>query len=225
MIQAIHPTPTPKANPAAIICEGYARFTILTSRLFRLEFDPLKKFEDQASQVFLYRDQAVPDFHSWKQDGWLHIETDYLHLRFLENGRFHWRDLHILLKQTGQTWQYSYPDESNLGGTIRTLDSTDGRLSFPDGLVSRSGWAVVDDSQSLVFDENEWLQPRQTAPEKRDLYFFGYAQDFLAAITEYQLISGKPGLLPRWALGNWWSRYWAYSDKELLALMDEFKQK
>ena len=224
MIQAIHPTPTPKANPAAIICEGYARFTILTSRLFRLEFDPLKKFEDQASQVFLYRDQAVPDFHSWKQDGWLHIETDYLHLRFLENGRFHWRDLHILLKQTGQTWQYSYPDESNLGGTIRTLDSTDGRLSFPDGLVSRSGWAVVDDSQSLVFDENEWLQPRQTAPEKRDLYFFGYAQDYLAAITEYQLISGKPGLLPRWALGNWWSRYWAYSDQELLDLMEEFKQ-
>ena len=104
------------------------------------------------------------------------------------------------------------------------LDSTDGRLSFPDGLVSRSGWAVVDDSQSLVFNENEWLQPRQTAPEKRDLYFFGYAQDYLAAITEYQLISGKPGLLPRWALGNWWSRYWAYSDQELLDLMEEFKQ-
>jgi hypothetical protein len=30
-------------------------------------------------------------------------------------------------------------------------------------------------------------------------------------------------LLPRWSLGNWWSRYWAYSAGELLALMDEFK--
>ena len=224
MIQAIHPTPTPAANPAAIIHEGNARFTILTSRLIRMEFDPLKRFEDHASQVFLYRDQSVPIFHSWKQDGWLHIETDHLHLRFVENGRFHWRDLHITLKQTGQTWQYSYPDETNLGGTIRTLDSTNGRLSFPDGLVSRSGWAVVDDSHSLVFDDDEWLQPRETAPEKRDLYFYGYAQDYLAAIADYQLVSGKPGMLPRWALGNWWSRYWAYTDQELLDLMDEFKQ-
>jgi len=224
MAQAIHPTPTPTANPTAIVYEGNARFTILTSRLIRLEFDPQKRFEDHASQVFLYRDQVKPPFATWKQDGWLHIETDHLHLRFVENGRFHWRDLHITLKQTGQTWQYSYPDEINLGGTIRTLDSTNGRLSFPDGLISRRGWAVVDDSHSLVFDENEWLQPRECAPEKKDLYFFGYAQDYLAAISDYQLISGRPGLLPRWALGNWWSRYWAYSDQELLDLMDEFKQ-
>lgn len=224
MVQAIHPTPTPKANPEAIIYEGNARFTILTSRLIRMEFDPLKRFEDHASQVFLYRKQPVPAFHTWKQDGWRYIETDHLLLQFIENGRFHWRDLHITLKQKGQTWQYSYPDESNLGGTVRTLDSTNGRLSIPTGLVSRSGWAVVDDSQSLIFDEYEWLQPRQTTPEKRDFYFFGYAQDFLAAISEYQRISGKPGVLPRWALGNWWSRYWAYSDNELLDLMDEFTQ-
>lgn len=225
MIQAIHPTPTPKANPAAIIYEGNARFTILTSRLIRLEFDPLKRFEDHASQVFLYRDQPVPPFNTWKQDGWLHIETEHLLLSFVENGRFHWRDLHITLKQTGKTWHYSYPDHANLGGTIRTLDSTNGALSFPDGLVSRSGWAVVDDSHSLIFDENEWLQPRETAPEKCDLYFFGYAQGYLAAITDYQCVSGKPDLLPRWALGNWWSRYWAYSDQELLDLMDEFRQR
>ena len=224
MIQAIHPTPTPKANPAAIIFEGNVRFTILTSRLIRMEFDPLKRFEDHASQVFLYRNQIVPPFNTWKQNGWLNVETEYLHLRFKENGRFHWRDLQITLKQSGQTWQYSYTDQTNLGGTIRTLDSTNGRLSFPDGLTSRSGWAVVDDSQSLIFDENEWLQPRETFPEKRDLYFFGYAQDYLSAITDYQRISGKPGLLPRWALGNWWSRYWAYSDQELLDLMDTFKE-
>lgn len=224
MIQAIHPTPTPKANPAAMILEGKARFTILTSRLIRMEFDPLKRFEDHASQVFLYRDQPVPTYHSWKQDGWRHIETEHLHLRFVENGRFHWRDLQITLKQSGQTWQYGYPDLTNLGGTIRTLDSTNGRLTLPDGLVSRSGWAVVDDSHSLVFDDCEWLKPRVTTPEKKDLYFFGYAQDYLLAITDYQRISGKPGLLPRWALGNWWSRFWPYSDQELLDLMDEFTQ-
>jgi len=225
MIQAIHPTPTPIANPAAVIREGNARFTILTSRIIRLEFDPQQEFEDQASQVFLYRDQPVPPFVSWKQDGWLNIETNNLHLYFKENGRFHPHDLIIELKQSGQTWHYSDPDHTNLGGTIRTLDSTNGALSFPDGLVSRTGWAVVDDSHSLVFSEEEWLLPRDTSPEKRDLYFFGYAQDYLACIQEYQQLSGKPGLLPRYALGNWWSRYWAYSDHELLVLMDSFSQR
>lgn len=222
MIQAIHPTPTPKANPDAIVYEGNARFTILTSRLIRMEFDPQKKFEDHASQAFWYRALDLPSFRTWKQDGWLHIETDHILLHFAENGRFHWRDLHITLKQTGQTWQYGCPDHGNLGGTIRTLDSTNGRLSFPDGLISRSGWAVIDDSKSLIFNQDEWLQPRETSPEKQDLYFFGYAQDYLAAITDFQRVAGRPGLLPRWALGNWWSRYWAYSDQELLELMGSF---
>jgi hypothetical protein len=30
--------------------------------------------------------------------------------------------------------------------------------------------------------------------------------------------------LPRWALGNWWSRYHPYSDESYLALMDRFKE-
>ena len=75
MIQAIHPKPTPKANPAAIIHEGNARFTVLTSRLIRLEFDPQKNFEDHASQVFLYREQIVPEFHTLRHHGRLHIQT------------------------------------------------------------------------------------------------------------------------------------------------------
>ena len=30
-------------------------------------------------------------------------------------------------------------------------------------------------------------------------------------------------MVPRYILGNWWSRYWSYTDQELLALMQEFK--
>jgi len=112
------------------------------------------------SQVFLYRDQPVPTYHSWKQDGWLHIETEHLHLRFVENGRFHWRDLQITLNNQDKPGNTVIPTTPNLGGTIRTLDSTNGRRTLPNGLVSRSGWAVVDDSHSLVFDDREWLKPR-----------------------------------------------------------------
>ena len=31
-------------------------------------------------------------------------------------------------------------------------------------------------------------------------------------------------MLPRFALGNWWSRYHAYSEESYLALMDAFEQ-
>ncbi|MFQ5419269.1 MAG: TIM-barrel domain-containing protein, partial [Anaerolineae bacterium] len=36
-------------------------------------------------------------------------------------------------------------------------------------------------------------------------------------------IAGAVPLIPRWALGNWWSRYWEYTQDELQALMTEFR--
>lgn len=37
-------------------------------------------------------------------------------------------------------------------------------------------------------------------------------------------LSGPAPLLPRYALGNWWSRYYPYSADEYLALMERFGQ-
>ena len=52
----------PIANPAAIVTAPQVRFTVLTSRLLRLEYSPIDHFEDRASQVFWYR--ASPCRHS-----------------------------------------------------------------------------------------------------------------------------------------------------------------
>ena len=221
----IKPSLSPLADPGAIVLSGQARFTVLTSRLIRMELDPDGIFDDRPSLTYWTRLQPVPTFNIKRSDGWLTIETDELVLHFYENNRFHWRDLWIELKKTGQQWRYDDQDHSNLGGTIRTLDSTRGPVPLGDGLVSRSGWAVVDDSKNLVLDENLWPIPREKSIAYKDIYFYGYAQDYLAAIQDHQLISGKPNLLPRWALGNWWSRYWAYSSDELIKLMDDFQSK
>ena len=221
----ITPKLTPVASPEAIVVSGQARFTILTSRMIRMELDPEGLFDDRASLTYWYRQQPVPDFTVQRSDKWLTIETNELSLHFYENNRFHWRDLWIELKKSGQQWRYGDLDHSNLGGTIRTLDSARGPIPLGEGLVSRSGWAIVDDSKTLVLDEDFWPAPREKSITYKDLYFYGYAQDHLAAIQDHQLISGKPNLLPRWALGNWWSRYWAYSSDDLIELMDEFQAK
>jgi alpha-glucosidase (family GH31 glycosyl hydrolase) len=220
----IKPQINPVAASQATVISDQVRFTVLTNRLIRMELDPAAGFEDRASLTYWYRQQPVPDFSVKRSDGWLTIETDALVLHFYENNRFHWRDLWIELKKTCQQWRYGDQDFSNLGGTIRTLDSTRGPIPLDDGVVSRSGWAIVDDSQTLVLDDNQWPAVREKSIAYKDLYFYGYGQDYLAAIQDHQLISGKPNLLPRWSLGNWWSRYWAYSSDELLTLMDTFKQ-
>jgi alpha-glucosidase (family GH31 glycosyl hydrolase) len=98
------------------------------------------------------------------------------------------------------------------------------KLNLEQGLVSRHGWSVYDDSGSLVFDDEGWLQPRQAEEGALDLYFFGYGHDYLGCIQEFQKVSGQTPLLPRWALGNWWSRYYPYSEHELKHLMLEFKR-
>lgn len=219
----ITPRLTPSAFPEAIVLSSQARFTILTSRLIRMELDPDGLFDDRASLTYWHRQHPVPNFNISRSDGWLSIETDDLVLHFYENNRFHWRDLWIKLKKGGQHWRFGDLDHSNLGGTTRTLDSTRGPVPLGDGLVSRSGWALVDDSKNLVLDEDIWPTPRQKSVAYMDLYFYGYGQDYLNAIKDHQLVSGKPSLLPRWSLGNWWSRYWAYSSDELISLMDEFQ--
>ena len=38
-------------------------------------------------------------------------------------------------------------------------------------------------------------------------------------------LTGKSPLIPRYALGNWWSRYKAYTQNEYIALMERFKKK
>ncbi|MCP4417385.1 MAG: DUF5110 domain-containing protein, partial [Chloroflexi bacterium] len=77
---------------------------------------------------------------------------------------------------------------------------------------------------TLVFNDDGWLEPRQSAPEQHDHYFFGYGHDYTACLRDYFALTGPVPLLPRWALGNWWSRYWAYTQAELTQLMQDFRQ-
>ncbi|MBP6469306.1 MAG: SCP2 sterol-binding domain-containing protein [Chloroflexi bacterium] len=212
------------ANPHAVVQVSNGRFTILTPRLLRLEYSPNNQFEDRPSQAFWYRRQPVPEFQSVQENGRLTLQTAHLQLDYAAGpGGFTADTLSITLKSSGQTWQYGQTDPLNLLGTARTLDDIDGALGLEQGLLSRAGWAVYDDTHRLVFNQEGWLEQRHASEGYRDLYFFGYGHDFAAALPEFARIAGPAPLIPRWALGNWWSRYWAYSANELLGVMDEFK--
>lgn len=129
----------------------------------------------------------------------------------------------IALLPDGPVWRHGDADAGNLLGTARTLDQVSGHTPLEQGLLSRSGWTVVDDSRTLVFNESSWLVARQADARARDLYFFGYGRAHGDALRDYLALTGNVPLLPRWALGNWWSRYWAYSDQDLRDLMADFR--
>ncbi|MEI2610828.1 MAG: TIM-barrel domain-containing protein [Candidatus Promineifilaceae bacterium] len=210
----------PVAAAAAVVVQGPLRLTVLTARLLRLEYSPTGTFEDHASQVFWHRLQPVPLFHITLDDTHLTLTTEALRLHTtlpatLEN-------LTITLLDSGHVWHYGATDQGNLMGTARTLDGISGDTVLEPGLLSRSGWTVIDDSASLVFNEHGWLEPR-TNPTNLDLYFFGYGQEYLACLQDFQRLCGRVPLIPRYILGNWWSRYWAYTQTELTNLLREFR--
>ena len=61
-------------------------------------------------------------------------------------------------------------------------------------------------------------------PEAIDLYFFAYGTDYKTALKDFFHLSGDVPLLPRYTLGNWWSRYFVYSEESYLELMDRFRE-
>ena len=74
----------------------------------------------------------------------------------------------------------------------------------------------------MLFTAEGWVDAR--VPGRTDHYLFGYGRDYSAALRDFYKVSGDVPVVPRWALGNWWSRYHAYSDEEYLGLMDKFNE-
>ncbi|MCM8621035.1 MAG: DUF5110 domain-containing protein [Candidatus Accumulibacter sp.] len=210
------------ADPKAVVAATRARFTVLTSRLLRLEFAADEHFEDRPSRTFWHRRQVVPCFEVLHDGEAVEIMTEHLHLRYDQRLGLTAHGLLVTLLESGLTWHYGDHDVGNLGGTTRTLDKTDGPIPLDPGLLSSGGWTVVDDSDAPLLEDG-WIAARDQRAGRIDLYFFGYGRDFTACLHDYRRLSGAVPLLPRWALGNWWSRYWPYRQDELLDLMRDFR--
>jgi alpha-glucosidase (family GH31 glycosyl hydrolase) len=109
------------------------------------------------------------------------------------------------------------PDSSpeNLGGWYRGLDYQNGPRRLHDGLLSRKGWFLLDDTETAVWTEDTaWVTPRERPDTYRDGYFFGYGTDYKTALRDLARLTGPAPLLPRWAFGVWFSRYYPYTAEE-----------
>ena len=213
------------ANPGSTVTGPNYRFTIIDDIVLRYEWSEDGVFEDRASTFAINRNFAKPKFRIEDEESQLQIFGPAFHLtydrkRFSPNG--------FLVSFTSKLmdmlseWRYGDAPLLNLGGTARTLDEVDGRLDMGTGVLSRAGFAALDDSQSMLFDGHGFVTPRRPG-DRVDGYLFCCAHNYRETMRSFYAISGRQPVVPRWCLGNWWSRYHAYTATEYLDLMDNFK--
>jgi hypothetical protein len=218
---------SPVAPDANQVVGEHFRITVLTPQVLRLEYSPTGVFEDRATQIVWHRDLGPVEFDVVRDAAGLHLTTEALALDY-DEGAFSPSGLTVRLKG-GSTyhsqWRYGVRFEAspwqpgNLGGTARTLDGVDGAIPLEDGLVSSTGYAVLEDTTMAL--EDGWVAPR--VEDNIDLYYFGHAWDAAAAVRDFYRLTGPQPLLPRWTFGNWWSRYHAYSAEEYQQLIERFE--
>lgn len=206
-------------RPGSTFTSGDFRFTVITPCLIRIEQG---SFTDAATTTVLSRAFGTCQAACTTEAGVTLLETGMLTLRHdpalpPEEG------LTILRREKPAfLWHFGEKPLHNLGGTTSTLDGVDGACPIGDGVCALDGYALLCDSQSPLLREDGWFEDRKPG---LDVYFFGYGHDYTAAVKDFYRLTGAPGLLPAWALGNWWSRYHAYTDAEYLTLMDRFRQR
>lgn len=223
-----------KADPKACVIKGNCRFTVLTDRLLRLEYVPDGQFEDRPSQTVLNRCLPVPRYTVKDNGQRLEIDTVHFHMvyYYAKEERLTEHSLVIDAKNGftnyggrwlfGKTLYGDPPRHNNLYGTARTLDRADGPVALEYGLQSSNGRACFDDSGCAVIDPDGNIAQRR--PGCVDMYYIAGQHDYYDTLKDFYAITGRPPMLPRYALGNWWSRYYAYSAQEYTQLMDRFEE-
>ena len=212
------------AEDAAIIQGEKYRFTVLTEEMIRLEYCEDGKFEDRATQCVIDRKFKVPEYQVIENEESLEIITDKIHLVY---NKQKFTDYGLSVQVRGNIsvyhsiWHFG-EEATDLRGTPRTLDEADGAIELEHGIISRFGYGILDDSRSLVITEDGWVEPRKE--DCIDIYFLGYGHEYEHCLKDYYHLTGKTPLLPRYALGNWWSRFYRYNDQEYKALMTRFEK-
>lgn len=208
---------SPKAPDCQTVVRRGTRLTVITPCLLRAEYEKNGNFCDEPTQSVWFRDFCETNYEIREFGSTIEIETEKV--CFVYSLSSH-KMLNIKLGDGRVVTDYK---SGNLKGTCRTLDVSAGIIKMGDGVCSKNGVAILDDSNTLAIKADGSVLPRDN--KESDKYYFAYGNDYIGATSDLYRLTGKVPLIPRYALSNWWSRYKAYSQDEYLSLMDKFKEK
>ena len=200
-----------KPKSENIIYEDSAmRLTLLTSRLLRIETG---HFTDAATQTVWSRSFDQCEYSLIEGDKILSVVTPDVTFHISKKRK---KLIKVIFSNGTEVSDFR---RGNLKGTARTLDMANGAIPLQPGLMSRSGVSILDDSHSLLLDEEGNITPRSDC---KDLYIFAYGHSYQESLRDFYRLTGPVPLIPKFAFGNWWSRYRAYTQEEYRSLMQTF---
>jgi alpha-glucosidase (family GH31 glycosyl hydrolase) len=225
------PAASVSASPTTRVMAGHARFEFLTPSLVRMEYSPTGTFIDAPTAVVRKRDWAAVKVTTARAAGWVTVESSSLTLRYRPAaGAFSAADLSVSWRGPSggnHVWRPGQADPGNLGGLTYSLDNISAATLPPPGddlgspirdiipgievllqpatpgLLSKSGYAFLDDSASPVWGaDRAWIEPRPE-PNGQDWYLFTYDRDYREPLEEYARLCGPVPMIPRYVLGPW----------------------
>ena len=214
------------ASDDSIIKGNCYRISVLTERLIRLEYHPNGIFNDYESTLVKFRNFPKPNFTKQEDARFLVVRTKYFTLSYTKEKPFDagklmpMANLKIDLNDTDRSWYYNHPEVKNYKGNFIAYDGTEEDSKPRNGLYSLDGFASLDDSHNFIFDADGKMY--QKDGKGIDIYLFMYKDDFDLALKDYFTLTGYPAMIPRYALGNWWSRDLNYTSEDLREVINNF---
>ncbi len=212
----------------AVFKGDYYRITILSEILIRFEYAQDGKFMDRPTELVLNRDFEVPQMEVQEDEKVLVVTTKYFKMTYLKGKPFVGSkvapdsNLKVVLNGTDKFWYFNHPEARNFNATTVSLDNSEGNVKLAKGLYSTDGFATLDDSKTLVIDDEGGLIKRDAL--RTDTYLFIYRRDFGLCLRDYFHLTGYPALLPRYALGIWWNKDQAYAFEDIKDLITAFNK-
>mgnify|MGYP002542384194 CR=1 FL=1 len=208
-------------NPIVI---GNSRITFITDNLVRLEYANHAKFLNDSTLFAVDHSRRNVDVNVESEGRKYIFTTKAMRLEVDADGcPFGQNNVKASWRQCGEQreWHMTDTQTRNLWGPVVTLDAVGRPIPRMEGLLSRDGWYLINDSGKDVY-KNGWLQYRDR-DHVQDLYLFVYGTDYKAALRSLAAISGKVPMTRKHVHGSWYCRWWAYTADDYREIVKGYK--
>ncbi len=215
---------SPTSTPSSSIVWGGARFTVATPECIRIEYSAAHHFVDDPSLFAADREARAPVTVERSGRG-IVLDTGRIRLQYLDDGRpLTSTNLRAEIRGGAEPilWTPGMENRGNLGGTLKALGPVRGPVDLGQGLLSRDGWYLLDDSSTPLLTSAGWVAARQEK-DGTDWYLFGYGRNYRAALRALTAVGGAVPLPRRAALGSWYSWYWPLDSADYRRIAEEYR--
>ena len=230
----------PACTQPVVVLSSY-RFTAFSPSLVRFEYSPTGTFDDHFTLQVSRREPTPLGITAVNASTSL-LTTSALSIFITHTpaAPFSAFNLRVEAAAGGLTWTPASQALANLNGTWTTsLDCyTDDPMEcigqyenegqggpgwtygMTEGLLARDGWTLLDDTYSvrLLPPTPPTMIPwwSNATSDAQDWYLNVYGSNYTQALRDWVSVLGPPALPPRSSLGVWYSRFYPYSEAQLL---------